>query len=176
MRPSFFLIGLITAGLSFAAEAQEKILVQDPAAYEANSPITELDRLECTVAHRLARSVLERVRERYAGSVPAENVSKPGSDWGLGLVITNLNGIGEGGPARGLKYGHWSVTVRAELYHDSKLVTSKSIKRATVMGQGTCAITERIVKVLGKDVTDWLEIEIKTRALTGSISNRGGKT
>jgi hypothetical protein len=117
-------------------------------------------------AQLLAKSVLQQVRERHPDASATASPDRAGPGWGLALVITNLHGVGEGGPSRGLTYGHWSVTVRAELYHDSKPLRSKSIKRATVMGQGTCPITERIVKVLGKDVADWLETQIKIEALT----------
>ena len=147
---------------SFAAQAQSKVLVQAPAVYEGDTPITKAAREECKVADMLARGILAALSPAYPGAVAVADASNTGSDWGLGLTIINLNGIGADRPQRGLKYGHWSVKVRADLYRDSKLVSSKSFEGRSTFGQEPCEITQKVVNIVSKDVGRWANTQIVT--------------
>lgn len=160
MMRSFALAAAL--GACAAAHAQAKLQVQAPAAYEPDTPITQEARAECKVADMLAKGILDALSPAYPGAVAVPEPAKSGPEWGVGLTIVNLHGIGSDRPQRGLKYGHWSVKVRTDLYRDSKLVSSKSFERRSTFGQDPCEITQKVVNVVSKDVARWVNTQVVT--------------
>lgn len=160
-----FIRGLALAavlGTAIAAHAQSKILVQAPAAYEPDTPITKEAREECKVADLVAKGMLDALSPAYPGSVANADPSKAGPEWGVGLTIINLHGIGSDRRQRGLKYGHWSVKVRTDLYRDSKLVSSKTFERMSTFGQEPCEITQKVVDSVSKQAARWVNTQVVT--------------
>jgi len=86
---------------------------------------------------------------------PELDTSSPGIN--LKLVIINAH---SGGNAF---LGHSkAVSIEAELYKDGKLINTYSATRNSSGGfgggfKGSCAVLERCVNTLGKDVNEWLK-------------------
>ncbi|OGB25812.1 MAG: hypothetical protein A3I66_05430 [Burkholderiales bacterium RIFCSPLOWO2_02_FULL_57_36] len=146
------------------AHAQEKLLVQVPAVYDAQAMVGRKIREECALENLLGNHVYERVSQNFPGSLQIKDPGAAGSDKVLHLTILSVRGVG-GGAWSGPK----SMTMRADLVQNGKVLQTTIKKRSSTGGAfgaylGTCSILERDAQALGVDVAQWLS----RAALAGS--------
>jgi hypothetical protein len=111
------------------------------------------------VEDSIGKEVFRRVSERFpgAGKTPISG-PLPSSDTVVRVTILGVVGAG-GGAWSGAK----SITIRAEVLQDAKVVHSTTLTRNSGGGffgtmKGTCSILDRIAVALGKDVAAWLPV------------------
>jgi hypothetical protein len=157
VRVSLFVAAIAVLCIAPHARAQEQIAVAVPAIFDAAGAIGENVKRECAMEDKVAEEVFQRVSERFPGTGKAQS-SGPfaPSDTVLRITILGMHGAG-GGSWSGGK----SMSIRAELLHDAKVVHSTVLTRNSRGGvfggmTGTCSIMERIAVALGRDVAAWL--------------------
>lgn len=138
------------------AHAQEKLLVQVPAVYDAQAAVAQRIRDECALESLIGNHVFERVSEKFPASLQIKDPAAAGSGKVLHLTILSAHGAG-GGSWSGPK----SITMRADLVQDGKVLQTTVKRRSSsggVLGgfKGTCDILERDAQALGKDIAHWL--------------------
>lgn len=138
------------------AHAQEKLLVQVPAVYDAQAAVGQKIREECALDMLIGNHVHERVSQNFPGSLQIKDVSAAGSDKVLQLTILSAQGAGGGGWS-----GPKSVTIRADLMQNGKVVQTTVKHRSSTGGMfggmtGTCSILERDARALAVDIAQWL--------------------
>ena len=156
-RAGLFVIALAALCIAEPVHAQKKIAVAVPAILEQAEAIGENVRRECAVQDSVGEEVFRRLSERFpsAGKTPSSG-PLPASDTVVRVVILGVIGAG-GGAWSGAK----SITIRAEVLQDAKVVHSTTLTRNSRGGffgsvKGTCSILDRIAVALGKDVAAWL--------------------
>jgi len=142
--------------IAFHARAQEKIFVRAPAVYDKNAAIADNVKAECAIDALLGKHVHERVSEKFPGSPQVRDLGEAGKDKVLNITILGVLG-GGGGACSGSK----SITLRADLTQNNQVIATTVKQRSSTGGafggfKGTCAIMERIVVALGRDVAAWL--------------------
>ena len=163
----FCKIALCTA---FAASASERVVLQTPLLFEPNPAIPEVARLECGgMAEHIGKPIFQTIRDQIPDSRQADGQSPAAEDTVLRLLISDLRGVA----ADGIQ-GSWqkivpAITIRAELYLDSRLIVSKMFRRGASIfsGPDVCEVTKRIAAQLGKDLAAWLPGAIQGASTTG---------
>lgn len=158
MRASSFLLsGMLALCVAQASLADDKIVVVVPAILDPGAPIGEAVKRECAVETSVGNQIFQRVNERFPGTDQTSNPghARPGAVV-LKATLISVQGAGGGGWS-----GSKSITLRAEIFQDTKPVGSKILVRHSTGGvlggvSGTCAIMDRIAGALGRDVTAWL--------------------
>jgi hypothetical protein len=140
-----------------SAYAGEKFFVQTPAPYAENGNVWGNIKNDCNVADYVSNQIFSKVHDKYPDSVQAKDIAEAGEGKFLGLTVLNARGAG-GGNWSGAK----SLTVRAELYQNGKVIRSVVAQRSSRGGvfggiTGTCPIIERDAGAIGKDLVRWLE-------------------
>jgi hypothetical protein len=153
------ILGSCVVGLCFTlpSQANDKFLVQMPAVYEPDAPVTPAVKRECAVESLIGNHVFNSVYGRYPGSIQTGTPGEDNSDKYLKLGILSVHGVG-GGAWSGGK----SVTIRASVMQHAKVVSTRVLTRGSRGGpfggmSGTCAIIERIAVALGRDIVGWLQ-------------------
>jgi hypothetical protein len=144
--------GVLASPVCFA---QEKLLVQMPAAFDDQGNVWGNIRSECAVDTMISNYVFERVSLNFSEAATIQDISKAGSTKVLALTILGATGAG-GGVYSGAK----SMTVRADLMENGKILRSvvkKDSSRGNVLSGGTCGILERVAKTIAKDMVTWLK-------------------
>ncbi|MBI3900358.1 MAG: hypothetical protein HY308_19045 [Gammaproteobacteria bacterium] len=159
---------MLAFGSIALAHADDKYYLQ-AAEYDATAHVMGRVRTECGIEGLLDTHVLEQVKQRFPASERLDSAAPVPSGQVLSITILNVGGIG-GGPWTGAK----SITVRAELKRDGKVLSSVVKNRQSKghpMQFGTCSIFERCAKALGKDITGWLVKSAKSPSTSPSENN-----
>jgi hypothetical protein len=149
-------ISIVAAALGFVAlaAAAEPILVQVPAVFDPQAPISDAVRTECAVDMLLGNFAYDRVRAKFPESSTVQKSTAPGTEKVLNVTILSVHAAG-GGPWSGRK----SMAVRADLLQSGKVIATTVRERSTggSFGTfGTCAMLERVTAALGSDIASWL--------------------
>jgi hypothetical protein len=152
----YLLQGVAALCVAQASMAQERIGVLMPAVLDPSAPIAESVKRECNVEGMIGDEVFQRVSQRYPGTAQVRNAEQAGDGYVVVVTITNVVGTG-GGAWSGKK----SVSIRADVLRNSKLVATRNLFRQSGGGIyggtiGTCKIMELIAVALGKDVAAWM--------------------
>lgn len=148
-----FLLGLGLA-VPLACNASDRLLVQVPAVFDPGAPIAESVRAECAVDRAVGSHAFSALAARMPGTQAIADPQQAGSAKVLRLNLVSVMGVG-GGRYSGRK----TITVRAELVQDGKLLSTRTLTRGTgVFGMisGTCGLMEKIAMALGKDLSVWV--------------------
>ncbi len=150
--PLLFPFGILAA----SSHAEEKLLVQVPAVYDAQVLIGKKIKDECEVDNLVGNHVFGRVNEKFPASQQIQDPGKAGKDKVLKLTILSATGAG-GGSWSGSK----SITLRADLAQNGQVIRTLVKQRGSRGGplggfKGTCSILERDAQALAKDVVTWL--------------------
>lgn len=164
MRTIPKLLSVLALCIPCLSHASEQLLVQVPAVLDPAAPITPAVKSECGVDVLIGNHVLQAVSERFPGASPVKDGTKAGSNKFLKLTILSVYGVG-GGAWSGPK----SMTIRADLLKNGRVVQSKVLQRTSGGGvfgglRGTCPIMERIAVTLGKDVALWVSTTMPASA------------
>ena len=153
-----FVVAFGAAGwvLAGAVHAEERFLVQVPAVYDAAAPVTESVRRECGIESLIGNHVFMQVSAVFPKALQVQNPGKGEREKYLMLTVLAVQGVG-GGAWSGGK----SITIRADLLQDGKIVATKVLNRGSRGGafggfSGTCQIMERVAGALGRDTAAWL--------------------
>jgi len=137
----------------FAAD----IAINQTVQYQNEAIIAAKIRTECTnLGPKLVAST-EAAVQKNGWSVIKKDVIDGTSD-GVSLKLTITNAHSSGNAFIG---HHKSVSIIAELFKDGKLIDTYVGDRNSSGGfgggfKGSCAVLERCVNTLGKDVSEWL--------------------
>ena len=150
------LLAALALAFATAARAGDAILVQVPAVFDPQAPVSAAVRRECGVEVLLGNDVFARVKARFPDSAPVQNSSGAADERVLNLTILTVNAAG-GGAWSGRK----GVAVRADLVQSGKIVATTVKERTSGGGafggfKGTCAILDRVTAALAADITAWL--------------------
>ena len=150
------LLAAVPLALATAARGGDVILVQVPAAFDPQAPVSDAVRRECGVDVLLGNDVFARVKARFPDSAPIQKSSAAADEKVLNLTILTVNAAG-GGAWSGRK----GVAVRADLVQSGKILASTVKERSSGGGafggfKGTCAILDRVTAALAADITSWL--------------------
>jgi hypothetical protein len=150
------LLAALPLALATAARAGDVILVQVPAVFDPQAPVSDAVRRECGVDVLLGNDVFARVKARFPDSAPVQKSSTAADEKVLNLTILTVNAAG-GGAWSGRK----GVAVRADLIQSGKILASTVKERSSGGGafggfKGTCAILDRVTAALAPDITAWL--------------------
>ena len=153
-RKTIFALAL--AAGAFQAHANDRLLVQVPAALDPSAPINANVRSECNVQTLVGNAVFSEVKQRWPGAEAAAAPRDTGGAKALRLTITSARGVG-GGAYSGPK----SMNLKVDLTQNGKVLQSTVLHRDSFGGvwggmKGTCSIFERVAVALGKDVAAWL--------------------
>lgn len=156
MRTYQVLLGIAALCMAHASNAQEKIAVLVPAVLDPSAPIEDSVKRECNVESTIGNEVFKRVSAKYPGTAQIQNPGQAGDGYVLKVTITSVHGAG-GGAWTGKK----EITVRADVLQNSNVAATKNLSHESAGGafghyMGTCAIMNRIVVALGRDVAAWL--------------------
>ena len=151
-------ISVFAADLGFVAPASvaEPILVQVPAVFDPQAPVSDAVRHECAVDMLLGNFVYDRVRARLPETASVQKSAVTANEKVLNVTILSVHAAG-GGAWSGRK----SVVVRADLLQSGKVIATTVKERRSGGGafgatMGTCAILERVTAALGTDIAGWL--------------------
>ncbi|MGZ3236202.1 MAG: hypothetical protein ACXU8A_02405 [Burkholderiaceae bacterium] len=149
-------IGLMIACVGWMANAHGRILIQNPAAFEADAPVDEGVKRQCGIELLVANQVFQNVSDRMHSAQQLAEPEGAGTDPFLKLTIIKVHGVG-GGAWSGAK----SITVRADLLRNTEVIASKVFVGASRGGafnglKGTCTIMELAATNLGQDIAAWL--------------------
>ena len=152
-RLSAFSFAMLAMSLG---HAQEKILVQVPAIYDAQAAVAQRIRNECALETLVGNHVFERVSEKFPASLQIKDPAAAGPDRVLHLTILSAHGAGGGGWS-----GPKSITMRADLVQNGKVLQTTVKRRSSTGGMfggmsGTCSILERDARALAVDIAKWL--------------------
>lgn len=150
------ILALALAAGGLHAHANERLLVQVPAALDPTAPINAAVRSECNVQALVGNHVFSEVKQRWPGAEAAASPRDTGGAKALRLTIVSVRGVG-GGAYSGPK----SMNLKVELTQNGKVMQSTVLHRDSFGGvfggmKGTCSIFERVAVALGKDVAAWL--------------------
>lgn len=150
-----FLVALALL-LSCSAGAKELTLNQTVGFYDDKLVPAKI-RNECTnLGNRFAESTATAVQASGWSVLKKGNLDTAAPGVNLKLIIVNAVSAGNA------FIGHSkSVSIMAELYKDGKLIDTYEGERNSSGGfgagfKGSCAVLERCVVTLGKDVSKWL--------------------
>lgn len=139
-----------------ACSAADALLVQVPAVLEPGAPIAESVRAQCGVERAVGTHVFTAVSARVPDAQPiADPKQAAASAKVVRLSLVSVLGVG-GGRYSGRK----SITVRAELVQDGKVLATRVATRGTGMFgmiAGTCDLMEKIAGALGNDLSVWVQ-------------------
>jgi hypothetical protein len=138
------------------AAAADSILVQVPAVFDPQAPVSDAVRHECAVDMLLGNFVYDRIRARFPDSATIQKSTAIGNEKVLNVTILSVHAAG-GGAWSGRK----SMAVRADLLQSGKVIATTVKERRSGGGafggtMGTCAILERVTAALGTDIAGWL--------------------
>jgi hypothetical protein len=137
---------------SASSAGGNELLVQVPALYDPDSQIPDPAKTECNVAPRLGRYVFQNVKRRIRDARPIEGSSKSGQGPTLKITITALERVNVGTE----NFGR-SVTIRADLVQNSKLIATHTLKQGSSLSlTDACLNMDRVTRLLGQDVAAWL--------------------
>jgi hypothetical protein len=140
----------------FAAQADDRLLVLLPPAFDPAARIAGSVSLNCNVDRLVGDSVLEKLGRRFPAVEQIQREEIAGDGRFIRLTILNVQGVG-GGQWSGPK----GISLRVELLQNGKPASSNVFlrnSRGGILGpvSGTCMIMERIASQLGDDVTKWI--------------------
>ncbi|RMH93184.1 hypothetical protein EBB59_06510 [Lysobacter pythonis] len=147
---------VMTAAATMAVTAQaqaQSVTLQKPVPYAEDNDISDSIKSECSIGEQLADFI-----KQYS-SVPVELVAAApdtGSGRVLTLEITDAVSMGNA------FIGHQKFTkVRGSLYEGGEKVASFRARRNSMGGafagfKGSCSVLGRTVKVIGRDIAEWL--------------------
>lgn len=137
----------------FAAD----ITINQAVTYHDEKIIATKIKTECVnLGPKLVASTAEAVQKNGWSVIKKDSVD--GTAAGVSLKLTIANAHSSGNAFIG---HHKSVSIIAELFKDGKLVDTYTGDRSSSGGfgggfKGSCAVLERCVNTLGKDVSEWL--------------------
>ena len=150
-------VASVGSAVDKAAAAAAVIYINSRSDFAENAMIADNVRAECTeVGTVLSNAVVKYGAEQGLAVNAAADVTPASADK---VVKVSILGMFSGGSAF---IGHRkSATVRAELYQDGALVSSKDFTRNSGGGfmggfKGSCDVLEHTVNTLGNDVAKWL--------------------
>lgn len=143
-------------GLPLTGLAAGSISIAKEAPFAKQLGVPDAVRKECSLTTKVPEYVKEHTDKSYDKVTLANGVSAQTPGQALSLKITNLTGAG-GGAWSGPKF----VTVEGTLWENGKVKGTFTATRFSSGGafggyKGTCAILDRCVKAIGKDVGKWL--------------------
>src|SRR3954465_3935516 len=93
------LLAAVALALATAARAGDVILVQVPAVFDPQAPVSDAVRRECGVDVLLGNDVFARVKARFPDSAPVQKSSTAADEKVLNLTILTVNAAGGGAGA-----------------------------------------------------------------------------
>ena len=174
MRTNLFLLtGLLGLCIAHAVNADENIVVVVPALLDPSAPIGDKVKQDCAVDTSVGSEVFLRVSERYPGT---EQTRSP-EQVAPGKIVVKITLVGVLGAGGGAWSGAKSITIRAEVLQNAKVIGTRNLSRQSSGGafggfSGTCAIMERIAVALGRDVAGWLPIALTMAKHESSSSDQ----
>ena len=152
---------MLCIGLSVfagSAIAVDPILVAKPVPFAEDAMIAGKIKKECDIQNQLADYLAEYAREEQQIEVKFASVLSIESA-GMVLDMQIKDAVSEGNPFLGHRK---STLVVGKLYRDGELVGSFGARRNSMGGafagyKGSCSVLGRTVKVLGKDIAEWLK-------------------
>jgi len=162
-RSKFLLSGLLALGVCGPAPAEDKIAVVVPATLDPNAAIGENIRRECAIEAGIGNEAFANVSKRYPGIEPIRDLNQAAP----GARVVRMTIVGALGAGGGAWSGPKSITIRADLIQNTKVLATKILRRQSNGGafggfKGTCSIMERITVALGRDVAAWLPRALAT--------------
>lgn len=144
---------VLLAPTAFAAD----ITINQTVKYHDEKIIATKIKSECVnLGPKLVASTEAAVQQNGWSVIKKDVVDGTGSGVSLKLTIANAHSSGNAFIGH-----HKSVGIIAELFKDGKLVDTYTGERSSSGGfgagfKGSCAVLERCVNTLGKDVSEWL--------------------
>lgn len=141
-----------------SAVAADPILVAKPVPFADDAMIAGKIKKECDIQNQLADYVEEYAREEQ--HIEVKFVSTFSADTsGIALDMQIKDAVSQGNPFIGHRK---STLVVGKLYRDGELIGSFVGRRNSMGGafagyKGSCSVLGRTVKVLGKDIAEWLK-------------------
>ena len=149
-------IACLLAPTAFAAD----ITINQTVKYHDEKIIPTKIKIEClNLGPKLVASTEEAVQKNGWSVIKKDIVD--GTAAGVSLKLTIANAHSGGNAFIG---HHKSVSIIAELFKDGKLIDTYTGDRSSSGGfgggfKGSCAVLERCVNTLGKDVSEWLKTQ-----------------
>jgi hypothetical protein len=164
------IFGLSILCACLAAQADDRLLVLLPPAFDPAARVAGSVGLECNVDRLVGDAVLQKLGQRFAAVEQIQREEKAGGDRFVRLTILNAHGLG-GGQWTGPK----GISLRVELLQNGKPVSSNVFlrnSRGGILGPvaGICMIMERIASQLGEDVTRWIAGQAVTTAGAADVA------
>jgi hypothetical protein len=152
-----FLSAIVALCLAQGARAEERIAVTVPAILDPAAPIAEGVKHSCGVEAKVGEEIFLRISERFPGT---EKTRAP-QTIALGRTVVKVTILGVLGPGGGGWSGFKSISIRADVMRNAKMIVSRILNRTSSGGiwggiSGTCPIMDRIAVALGRDVAAWL--------------------
>ncbi len=158
MNRCTWVFGLGLSLLAGCAIAADPILVAKPVPFADDAMIAGKIKKECDIQNQLADYLVEYAREEQRIEVKLASVLSIDAP-GLVLDMQIRDAVSEGNPFIGHRK---STLVAGKLYRDGELIGSFAARRNSMGGafagyKGSCSVLGRTVKVLGKDIAEWLK-------------------
>jgi len=154
MKPLQTALVLAALAVPFGATASESLYLQVPVRLAPGAFVPQSVKNECELERHLADEASTQLTKEYGRLELAGPRDDVGNDKVIKITIINAWGAGGGGWS-----GPKSLQVLAELKQGDVTMSSALFRRTTnVSGlfQGTCAMFNKITRVLGKDVAEWM--------------------
>jgi len=142
---------LAIAALSAGAQAADSFALLTPVTIDPEAQVPDKVREECRIEFQLESLIGAVLQQQFKGS-PGTTTSTKGQV--VRVKVTYVYA-----PAGGSWSGPKSMTILADLLEDGQVQRSTKLHRTStggILGRGTCAILDRDMKVLAKDVAYWL--------------------
>lgn len=157
MKPSHLFVAAGLALASVSALAGETLFVQVPAGIDPSAPISDAVRSECGVDMLLGNQALSALGRNEANVQAITSSDKAGNNKFVQLTVLSVHATG-GGAWSGPK----SMSIRVDLKRGDATLKTAVLSRSSSGGafgglKGNCAILDRVVTTLGKDVAKWVE-------------------
>jgi hypothetical protein len=136
--------------------AQEKLLVELPAAFDPGASTVRRVKDQCALPTVVGDKAFEQIQRRIPGAISVARPVEAGDAKFVRLTIVRVDGIGGGGWT-----GPKELTVRADLIRGTEVLATierNEESRGGILGPvtGTCGIFEGIAETLGGAIAEWL--------------------
>ena len=126
--------------------------IQLPVGFDSDSKVPEATRAECRAADLASKYAFDRVFRRFPDVRPV-----PGPQGLARDRLLTVTAVGIGSVSSGVSNHGRSITIRADVFENSRIVATQILSRTSTTGTEPCLNMSRATQLVTEDLGAWLE-------------------